>query len=206
MPPMSMAAIEATASALAAALGLERGVKPKPIPWPYLNCRVLPGLGVHVTPVEAWEINGDEGATEFSGALGAPIEILLREDVYDALEQRGPASYRAAATMAHELSHAALHVNYMRRRQQHAPGTGGAQLLRRVERRSLAAYEDPEWQAWALAGCLYAPRALLVACAHWSERDLSQALGISEQFLRAQVRRLRLTVPKPCYTYGGARR
>ncbi|GLQ93478.1 ImmA/IrrE family metallo-endopeptidase [Dyella acidisoli] len=67
--------------------------------------------------------------------------VLIREDVYEgALRGAG----RDRFTMAHELGHLLLHTN--------------VGMARHVQKGTIPAYRDSEWQANAFAGALLIPR------------------------------------------------
>lgn len=100
-----------------------------------------------------WDIKEDiptEGLTHFkpdAGERGA-IELVLREDVYQALRRDEP---RARFTLMHELAHALLHAEDLVRRGrlphfQASFRRAGGKPTHRV-------FEDTEWQAnvWASA-------------------------------------------------------
>lgn len=92
----------------------------------------LPGYSVTIEPVAA--MGDNHGLTLYADKI-----IKIREDVYiGACEGKG----RDRMTCAHELSHAFLHTDKL----------ASARDFSSVER-----YEDPEWQAMALAGHLLIP-------------------------------------------------
>lgn len=63
----------------------------------------------------------------------------------------GPMAHRARATVDHETGHAVLHVPEMRRQAALLP------TRTPVWRAELAAFRDPEWQAWTFALALLIP-------------------------------------------------
>jgi len=195
MPPMSVASLEALGSELAAALGLRFAPGRAFVDWSELLHVTLPRLNVHVYPARSGEIEGAEGATDPTGAPGDAIYILLPVDVNDAVELEGRAGNRARSTFLHEVSHAALHVPLIRQWARRQSGRGAhdhQKLLNRVRRGSLRAYEDPEWQAWTLAGCIIAPRSALEPVAARGPERLAPGFGVSGEFLQAHMRRLKL--------------
>jgi hypothetical protein len=187
MPGMSTADIERIADEFCAVLDIHQSNGAAAIDWPHLIDVTLPTLGIHVSPVDPAEIDGDEGATDPGGT--GPINVLLRQDIYDGLWIKGPQGNRARATAPHELSHCALHVARIRRFRDHV---SSGVLLRRVRRATLAAFVDPEWQAWTMAGCLVAPRRLLTPMLHMSAPTIARQFGISVGFLEQHLRRLKL--------------
>ncbi len=189
MPAMGMSTLEKLGDELAELLELDFSLGPTVIDWPNMIENVLPRHAIHVYPVDPAEIDGDEGATDPSGT--GPINVLLRHDIYDALWDAGSKGNRARATMPHELSHCVLHVPRIRR---YRTQLGGEHLLRRVRRADLKPFLDPEWQAWALAGCLVAPRRVLTEYRHVPAHRLAPMFGISVEFLSTHMRRLKLEV------------
>lgn len=189
MPMRTMAQMELLGQHLGASLGLDFSTGPSRIDWPDVVDRVLPRIGIHVYPVHPAEIDGDEGATDPKG--GPEINVLLAEHVYAALRDPSPRGNRARATVAHEISHAVLHVPVIRR-QLH--NTSGELLLRRVRQDRLPKEHDPEWQAWALAGCLVAPRDAIVGYESRGVERLARDFGVSPAFLNAHLGRLCLKV------------
>lgn len=184
MPAISMAALERVGHELNQLLGIDFSGGPHPIDWPHLITHVLPKHGIHVSPVDPAEIDGDEGATDSAGT--GPVNVLLRHDIYDGLYDPGRGGNRSRATMPHELGHCILHVDRIRRFRAHQ--RDGALLRRRAD---LKAYCDPEWQAWGLAGCIVAPRSLLTSSRMSCDR-LAAKLGISGAFLRTHMARLKM--------------
>lgn len=82
-----------------------------------------------------------------------------------------------------------LHVPVVRRR---LKSPLGELALNRVSRDSLKPYEDPEWQAWALAGCVVAPRKMIEAAPASSVTELADLFGVSEGMMKSHLKRLRL--------------
>ena len=93
------------------------------------------------------------GATDPKGK--GEVNILVSEEVWEALEAKAPTSHFAKTTICHELGHALIHVPILRRRLQ------VNNVLARMQRAKLRAFEDPEWQAWAFAGSILIPRTSL---------------------------------------------
>ncbi|MCS6898511.1 MAG: ImmA/IrrE family metallo-endopeptidase [Myxococcales bacterium] len=185
VPPLSLRAIEERAAEIRALLVALTKVSGLALPWDELVDRHLPRVGLLFYPASAAELGDREAATDPSGEEA--IHILMRPELYEALTIRGPGGNRARATVAHELGHAVLHVPFLRRQR------GRAQPLTRVSRAQLAPFRDPEWQAWAFAGCLLMPRSQLAAIRKPPE-EVAQLYGVSIPFAVAHYARLRLPV------------
>jgi len=189
MPPISTARIENLG------LGLLSIIQPEALDTPMavdvLRAveHVLPPLGIHVTPADPAELRDCEAVTDPSGT--GPIEILVAEPVWDALLAGGRKANRARTTVMHEVGHAVLHVPVVRRRNA-LPERD--QLLRRISRADIVPYCDPEWQAFALAGCVLAPRRALepLAMAGHGKDSLAEIYGISTGMMTSHLKRLRL--------------
>jgi Zn-dependent peptidase ImmA (M78 family) len=89
------------------------------------------------------------------------------------------------------VSHAVLHVPVVRRR---LASPHRDLLLARVRRGSIPAYRDPEWQAWALAGCILMPRRTVKMLPDRSLSSLAHIYGVSEEFAQSHLRRLKVEV------------
>jgi hypothetical protein len=189
MPPISMARIENIGRGLLSLVQPDALTSAMPLDVLHTVEHVLPSLGIHVTPADPAELQDCEAATDPSGT--GPVEILVAEPVWDSLVAGGRKANRARTTVMHEVAHAVLHVPVVRRRNAKPDRD---QLLRRVSRSQLAPYRDPEWQAFALAGCTLAPRSTLeplVMAGHYSD-SLAEIYGISSGMMSSHLRRLRL--------------
>jgi len=188
VPPLSLKDIERRSAEVRALLvSLTKAVGPA-LPWDELVDRHLPRAGLLFYPASSAELGDREAATDPSGEEA--IHILMRSELYEALTDAGPGGNRARATVAHELGHAVLHVPYLRHQR------GQARPLTRVSRAQLAPFRDPEWQAWAFAGCLLMPRSGLETCCK-PLPDVARLHGVSAQFAAAHYARLRLPVGGP---------
>ena len=147
----------------------------------------LQNYGLDVISASMAELGSREAATDI-GTDGR-IVILLNEQQYEELAVGGPIAYRARATVIHELAHAILHMPAVRLWKQ-AKQTDYA--FNRQRRRELRAYEDLEWQAWALAGCILAPRDTITKVQSPTVSHLSQAYEVSEGMMRSHLRRLHI--------------
>jgi len=190
VPPLKKVDIEAFAGELREVLGGSTH-QAGPLDWPHLVDVVLPSMGVDVYPVRDSELPDRHAVTDHLGT--GPIRILVRQDVYDSLWDRGRRGNQGRATIAHELGHALLHVPFMR---QMAKFGCESLLLNRVVRGPIKAYESSEWQAWTLARFLLMPRAALVATLeHHSLLETADAFGASVAMLKVHMHRLGMEVP-----------
>lgn len=191
MPPQSMKRIEILAQAFLAELAPAALEAPQPLDLEHLIERVLPQFGVRFYPGDRREMGRREAYTDPFSSDG--IEILLEEAQWYDLFSGGPRSHRARATAAHELSHAILHVPELRRMRAER-GSEEELLLARKARRKLKAYEDPEWQAWAMAGCLLVPRRTLemIPVAKRDLWTLADTYRVSSAMMRSHLKRLKL--------------
>jgi hypothetical protein len=147
----------------------------------------LQSHGIDVVPASSTELGPREAATDI-GSDGR-IMILLNERQFDDLTSDGPAAYRSRATTIHELSHAILHMPAIRQWRQMRQTN---YAFNRLRRRDLRAYEDPEWQAWALAGCILMPRRTIMMIEPRTLSHLSRVYKVSEDMVRSHLRRLRI--------------
>lgn len=92
------------------------------------------------------------------GDEGDDIEVLVQESEWDSLHAGGTLAHHARGTFMHEFGHCILHVPQIRRLR--ALGLG---LPRQMRPREIKTYCNAEWQAWAFAGCMLAPRASILA-------------------------------------------
>lgn len=149
----------------------------------------LATFGIFFYPASALELEDRLGATL---PVGEETQILLDSDLWEQLHEGGKRANMARATAIHELSHAVLHMQVLRR---HLAKSADGVSLNRVQRNALKPYEDPEWQAWALAGCILAPRARIVAALNAGEStvdDLALHFEVSPGLMQAHLKRLKL--------------
>jgi hypothetical protein len=66
----------------------------------------------------------------------------------------------------------------------------GASLLPRARRESIRPFEDPEWQAWTLAGCILAPLRTLRMIESRVPWTLAPVYGVSEKMMESHLRRV----------------
>jgi Zn-dependent peptidase ImmA (M78 family) len=187
MPPLSMAVIEDLADKVRAELKIGDG----PIDFIALIDHVLPDYGIFVYPASDFELKDMLGATIPEDET--TTTILIRKDLWHDLYVGGSQANMAKATLMHELSHAVLHVRVLRQRLRHVEA--GTTTLNRVRRGDIRAYEDPEWQAWALAGCMLAPRKAVLSVISAGRRTvggLARHFDVSEGMMRSHLKRLKL--------------
>ena len=202
MPAIATRTLESFGDALLEQVSPEMLERPRPLDVLRLVDDVFPEYGIHVYPVDPAHLGDMEGATDPDG--DEEIDIHLRADTWDQLLHGGRRAHRARATVMHEFSHAALHVPIIRRRRltPNAP-----LLLARVSSSTLKPYQNPEWQAWTLAGCLLMPRAAIRKLRDRSPRNVGRVFEVSEDFARAHLQRLKIIVPnskapRGCYHAG----
>jgi hypothetical protein len=187
MPPLRMSTIESLGEAFLSEFCPDALVHPMAVDVFHLAENVLPRRGINVSPAHVVELGNNFGLTDPSGSTS--IEILIRDDLWDNLIEGGPRAHLARATLAHEFGHALLHVPVIRRRRS-LPSA--KYLLARVARSDVPAYMDAEWQAWALGGCILAPRRTINMLSHISVRDMANIYKVSEKMMRSHLGRLRI--------------
>ncbi|MHB1168745.1 MAG: ImmA/IrrE family metallo-endopeptidase [Longimicrobiales bacterium] len=145
----------------------------------------LPQAGIHVYPVDEEELPSSEAETR-AGAGGA-VEILMRQEFFEALFKRTSNTNRARSTLAHEVGHAVLHADEIRAGR-HRPEEFA---LRRARRSEIKTYEDAEWQAHMFAGVLLIPRPPLRAADLSNVGLLAHRFDVSEAFVVSHLGRVR---------------
>jgi hypothetical protein len=187
MPALSMSSIEQIANNFRTELIPELRSDPLPLPVLDLVDNRLSAYAIFCYPARHAELGSRHAATDAAG--GPEINIIMEQELWDQLIDGGRRANRARATVAHELGHAVLHVPVMRRR---IASPNSEFLLSRVKRDSLEPYRDPEWQAWAIAGCILAPRAAIEAASASSVPELAAIFELSESMMRSHLKRLKL--------------
>ncbi|WP_224364882.1 ImmA/IrrE family metallo-endopeptidase [Hyalangium versicolor] len=187
MPPLRMSTIESLGEAFLSEFCPNALVQPMAVDVFHLAEAVLPQRGIHVTPAHVVELGNNFALTDPSGSTS--IEILLRDDLWDNLIEGGPRANLARATLAHEFGHALLHVPVIRRRRNLPTAK---HLLARVARSEVPPYMDAEWQAWALGGCILAPRRTINMVAHLSIKEMAGIYQVSEKMMFWHLKRLKL--------------
>jgi len=197
MPGLSTNRLERTATAALEVLCPEALQRPLVLPYLLWRDTALQAFGIHVVPVSQGELGPDRhAATDPRDPGDGSVDILLEQSIFDDLELDGPEAFFARSTFVHEIAHVILHVPVLRR---HATLRAqiGELALARARRDEVKAFRDPEWQAWTLAGCIIAPRAMLTAAGSLDLPVLSSTFGVSQKLLRSHLGRLKMSV-----TYG----
>jgi len=190
MPPLRMSTIESFGEVVLGEFYPEALVKPMPVDILHLVDNVLPQYGIHVSPASAAEMGDNLGLTDADGT--SSIDVLILAELWDQLLEGGPLANRARATVAHELGHCVLHVPVICRC---CMFPHGQHLLARVAREEVPAFKCAEWQAWALGGCILAPRRTINMVSNPTVAKLANIYEISISMMQQHLRRLRLFVP-----------
>lgn len=187
MPPISMRTIESIGGEVLGALCPEALRSPTSIDMTEWVDRALPFNGIYVTPVHESELPDSEAETLPDGT--GPIDILVRQSHWHDLFTGGRMAFMPRATVAHELAHAVLHVPVIRRRRDNPERQ---HLLQRVLNSNIKVYENPEWQAWALAGCILAPRTAIELMPYAGVTELADVFEVSASMMMSHLRRLKI--------------
>lgn len=184
MPPITKATMQALGTELAKLLqpSLLAG---EPLNLPLLVDERLQSLGIDVYPEgNKWDLP-DPDVAAWTETLPDRTRIVVRQDIWDAFVEPPPRSHFARATLAHELGHALLHSPVIRRRRK----ANATELLARRSTTSMLTIEQPEWQAWCLAGCLAMPEAAVDRMPVRNEFTLSSQFAVSVDFARQHLAR-----------------
>lgn len=157
--------------------------QPTPLSMPKLADEVLPLLGIDVYSSSELVSRNSHGETVLGNDR---IEILLAPSLFDDL-YGGRQELFARATLAHEASHALVHIPQILRQLKERRGC----VLQRVQRRQIPAYEDPEWQAWMVGGALLMPLEALRACSGRTYKEIASMFRVSAQMASSHIQRLR---------------
>lgn len=179
MPGLSMACVETLAETVLGVFQPSALVAPEPIDVAGWVDNILPRFGIHVLPAADDELRDCAAITYPTGE--AESEILVAEWIWHDLAHDAHPVF-ARATVMHELGHAILHVPIMRTivDPQPLPESGA----------TLPAFNDPEWQAWALAGAILMPRRTIAMLPDAAAQTVAAAYQVSEQFAAVHLRRL----------------
>lgn len=164
-------------------------VCPQPLNVVRLVDEVLPSEGIRVYPVADLP---DYGVTQFAVADDS-VEILLRENLYDALFNPNDSNrVFAISTLVHETGHGLKHMPQFLSAHRQAKATGCRPNVHHVlhRRANLKAYEDPEWQAHAIGGALVAPPSAIRMLPRHSVAELAGVFGVSVLNMKAHMKRL----------------
>jgi hypothetical protein len=180
MPGLSMACLEALGASVLGVFQPSALLSPEPIDLPGWIDRMLPRFGVHVSPAGESELDDCAALTLASGEF--ECEILVREWIWNDLANEVRPNF-ARATVMHEIAHAILHVPMLR----------GAVALEQAESGAIVPpFRDPEWQAWALAGCILMPRRTLTMLSPRDTATIAETYVVSAQFAAAHLKRLKI--------------
>jgi hypothetical protein len=190
MPPVSTAVLERVGEEVLSILCPEALQQPTAIDVLNLIEYVLPKHGIHFVPTDPVELNDCHAVTDPAGT--GDIEVRFSSDLWDHLIEGGRRANLARSTAAHELVHALLHVPVIRRRRDN-PQT--QHLLQRVMRGEIKTYEDSEWQAYVLGGCILMPRRTISMVQSPTISKLAATYKVSEPFVMSHLKKLKLEVP-----------
>ena len=181
MPGLSMACLEALGASVLAIFQPSALLAPEPLDLVGWIDRILPRFGVHVSPAGETELGDCAALTLAAGEF--ECEIIVREWIWNDLANEARPNF-ARATVTHEIAHAILHVPTLR----------SAATLERVEPGAVVPpFRDPEWQAWALAGCILMPRRTLTRLALREPAVVAETYVVSAQFATAHLKRLKIS-------------
>ncbi len=184
MPPMSLKCLEMLAETVVEVFQPDALVMPQPIQVRDWIDRLLPRFGIHVMPASYEELGDRVAATCVAGDWES--EILVSPWIYENLADEERPHF-ARSTVIHELAHAILHVPILRAA---SCGSYGPMAFPQVDRKQLSESEDPEWQAWALAGAILMPRRAIGMLPNRLPRSVSDAFYVSEKFAEVRLERL----------------
>jgi hypothetical protein len=147
----------------------------------------LQNIGIHFSPIHDVLLPNAWALAQHDGEPFDDIEVLVRSSEWHRLFAGGRNAHHARGTFMHELGHAILHVNQIRRRL----SIGGG-LPRQLPEHQLKAYVNAEWQAWCFAGCMLAPRSAILAHDIRTPEALALAFNTSTQLMQLHLKRLGL--------------
>jgi hypothetical protein len=189
MPPLSIRAISSFAEAVLQQVAPECLREPTAFPVLEVFESVLPRFNVHTYAVSDDDLPDAEAVTDHEGSPGDEITIRIRERQFDDLVAGRRLAFRPRATLSHELGHALLHVDVIRRRMQHP--AQAQQLLRRTCQREMPTFEQSEWQAWTLGGCVLMPARTLSVLGAVSVAHVASVYQLSAAMARSHLRKMR---------------
>jgi len=159
---------------------------PQPIDLTKIMDQILPKYNISVYPVGNHELPDQEAKTIY---VNNEIQILLRQEFYDQLFLSNRMANRARATLAHEIIHAIIHLPYLRRVSQNGQQTI---YLNRYSRSEIPPYQDPEWQAWSIAGSMLIPLVhLRQLLPNKNIQEVADIFCVSSKYLNKHIKRLR---------------
>jgi len=195
MPPRKVAVIEELATQFLGLLAPEV-LQGAPLDVLDLVDRRLQREEIDVQSATSLTLCEEWGGTSTAGRTGDRKLILLREELFDALEDGGSNLHLARGTVVHEVGHAAMHVDFFRRRR--AAGASG--LLQREATIAMRTIEGSEWQAWCFGTFLIAPRASVIERLAMpggqNLASLAEYYGVSVSLMSNHLRRMNLRVSR----------
>jgi hypothetical protein len=187
--PLATAVIERIGIEVLKLISPEALTKPTRVDLAAVVDGALERFGVFFAPAFSDRLEDRAAITIADGDEKSDIDILISHELWSAIRAAGREANMARATVAHELAHAILHVPSLRKSMNRLPEKSG---LSRMRRGDLKPFEDPEWQAWALAGCILMPRTTLETLAGHSLQFVADTYGVSVAMLRSHLKRLKL--------------
>lgn len=183
--PMSIWQIERDAYRWLGEYAPEMLCRPHPLDIVDLVDHVLPTIGVGVVPLPPEEMSDLEAYTDFTAL--PHVDVVLRDDQWDALFDRCDLTWRARSTVAHELGHVVLHIDAMQ--QLVDMGVKSVQM-KCASRCEVPAYRDPEWQAYCFAAFVLMPRRVLLELETLTPEYVSEVYDVSPEMARYYLRLL----------------
>lgn len=127
--------------------------------------------------------NGIDGFTDSENSI---VELNLIEDPNNKCFCR--------STTAHESSHGILHVPALQKYSKYLKlEKHSSQPALKLHRQSeLKPYQDPEWQAWQLAGALLMPEKMIrqTISENCSIHEIARIFGVNTVFVKERLRKL----------------
>jgi hypothetical protein len=182
MPPLSLKYLETLGETVVSTFQPEALSTPQPIKVREWIDQLLPRFGIHVMPASYEELGERVAVTYAAGE--SESEILVSPWIYDNLADEERPHF-ARSTVIHELAHAILHVPLLRGR-----SAVSHEISERLDRRRLAEANDPEWQAWVLAGAILMPSRTIAMLPDRSPRSVADAFFVSQKFAEVRLERL----------------
>lgn len=143
-----------------------------------------------------WSLDVREDLAAGTLGLADPKEktISLSQESYERLAK---GDGRSRFSGCHEFGHVALHRAQMRFRM--ITMTSETEALYRTERSNLKPFEDPEWQADYLAGCLLMPRkAVFTLSKNTSKHELVEKMirvfQVSKHAAEVRLKKLKINI------------
>lgn len=187
MPPLKTIEIEGAANEVLRQVAPSHLRAPGPLDVCHLVDYELQKFGIHVSPVDDSDLPGAHAMALFRGNVGDDIDVIVSETEWDHLTAGGRRAHHARGSVAHEIGHAVLHVNVVRRRR--ALGLG---LPRQAKIRDVPSFRNAEWQAWCFGTCLLAPRRTILMAGTLDVGELARIYHVSEGLMALHLKRLKL--------------